>query len=105
MISLCFTFSPTTRIMYSTYWRCSGGYKKRPKKNCLYNIICKCPCTLEVDEEHCFRKVWDAEEKLLLLQFRSTHENAALVNPALVKTKFITVRHENNDTLAAYGET
>lgn len=36
-------------------------------------------------EEHSLRKVWDAEEKLLLLQFLSTPENAALVNPALIK--------------------
>lgn len=48
-----------------------GGIKTALKKTCLYNIICKCPCTLEVDGEHCSRKVWDAEEKVLLLQFRA----------------------------------
>lgn len=29
--------------------------------------------------------MWDAEEKVLLLQFLSTPENAALLNPALIK--------------------
>lgn len=45
--------------------------KKKTLKMCLYNIICKCRCTLEEHEEHSFRKVWVAEEKLLQLHIQT----------------------------------
>lgn len=47
------------------------GEQRKPVKMCLYNIICKCRCTLEEHEEHSWRKVWAGEEELLQLHFQT----------------------------------
>lgn len=77
------------------------------KKTCLYNIICKCPCTLEVDE--CEKSIAGGRcgrcrGETAIASVSEHSWERSISKSCTHKTKFITVRHKNNDTLAARHE-